>query len=156
MADAGTGAWAVTPNPPNHVPLTADEAGGRGGAFRSGQGFLHLAAGTFSAPARTPPVPGLLGSIEDARVFIGNDSGPGHLAALCGEPTFTLFGPHLPENWAPLHPAAEWLLGRPCPYKPCEDYCRFGVHHCLVDVNAEEAWINIEPFLKRHCGRAAQ
>lgn len=98
----------------------------------------------------------LMAQMEDARVFIGNDSGPGHLAALCGLPTFTLFGPHLPEDWAPLHPAAEWITGRTCPYKPCEDYCRFGVHHCMVDVDAEEAWTSIEPFLKRHCGRVAK
>jgi ADP-heptose:LPS heptosyltransferase len=104
----------------------------------------------------TQTVTELMAQMEDARVFIGNDSGPGHLAALCGVPTFTLFGPHLPEGWAPLHPAAEWLPGRPCPYKPCEDYCRFGVHHCMVDVDAEEAWISIEPFLKRHCGRVAK
>jgi len=98
----------------------------------------------------------LMAQMEDARVFIGNDSGPGHLAAFCGVPTFTLFGPHLPEGWAPLHTAAEWIEGRVCPYKPCEDYCRFGVHHCMVDVDAEEAWINIGPFLKRHCGGVAK
>jgi len=97
----------------------------------------------------------LLAQMEDARVFIGNDSGPGHLAALCGVPTFTLFGPHLPEGWAPQHPAAEWLPGKICPYKPCEDYCRMGVHHCMVDVDAEEAWAGIEPFVKKHCGHAA-
>lgn len=93
----------------------------------------------------------LMAQLEDARVFIGNDSGPGHLAALCGVPTFTLFGPHLPEGWAPLHPAAAWLRGRPCPYKPCEDFCRRDVHHCLVDVDEEEAWRSIGPFLQRHC-----
>jgi heptosyltransferase-2 len=98
----------------------------------------------------------LMAQMDDARAFIGNDSGPGHLAALSGVPTFTLFGPHLPEGWAPLHPAAEWLRGRPCPYKPCEDYCRFGVHHCMVDVDADEAWISIEPFLKRHCGQVTK
>jgi ADP-heptose:LPS heptosyltransferase len=98
----------------------------------------------------------LMALTDDARVFIGNDSGPGHLAALCGVPTFTLFGPHLPEGWAPMHPAAEWLPGKPCPYKPCEDFCRFGVHHCLTDVNAEEAWKSIGPFLQRHCGRVVK
>jgi ADP-heptose:LPS heptosyltransferase len=95
----------------------------------------------------------LMALTVDARVFIGNDSGPGHLAALGGLPTFTLFGPHLPKGWSPLHPAAEWLPGKPCPYKPCEDFCRFGVHHCLTDMTVEEAWKSIAPFLQRHCGR---
>ena len=94
----------------------------------------------------------LMASLEDAGVFIGNDSGPGHLAALCGVPTFTLFGPHLPQGWAPLHPAAEWHPGRTCPYKPCEDRCRFGVHFCMVDVGCDEAWTYILPFVRRHCG----
>src|SRR5258708_4320378 len=31
-----------------------------------------------------------------ASAFIGNDSCPGHLAAFCGVPTFTIFGPRLP------------------------------------------------------------
>ncbi|HXF11200.1 MAG TPA: glycosyltransferase family 9 protein, partial [Desulfuromonadaceae bacterium] len=44
---------------------------------------------------------------DDAAVFIGNDSGPGHLAAFCGVPTFTIFGPQLPEWFAPLHPRSE-------------------------------------------------
>ncbi|HTD68422.1 MAG TPA: glycosyltransferase family 9 protein [Candidatus Limnocylindria bacterium] len=90
--------------------------------------------------------------VEDAGIFIGNDSGPGHLAALCGLPTFTLFGPHFPEGWAPLHPEAAWIPGRPCPYKPCEARCEIGVHRCLVDVSAEEAWRSIEPFVQRHGG----
>ena len=53
----------------------------------------------------------LLGCLDRAGVFIGNDSGPGHLAASCGLPTFTLFGPQLHEWFAPLHPAAEVVDG---------------------------------------------
>jgi heptosyltransferase-2 len=94
----------------------------------------------------------LIPLLEDAGVFLGNDSGPGHLAALCGVPTFTLFGPHFPEGWAPLHPEAAWTPGRPCPHKPCETRCQIGVHRCMVDVDAAEAWTSIEPFVRRHCG----
>lgn len=94
----------------------------------------------------------LMALLDDAGIFIGNDSGPGHLAALCGVPTFTFFGPHFPEGWAPLHPEAGWIAGHPCPYKPCEVRCHLDTHHCMVDVNADEAWTNIEPFVLRHCG----
>ena len=58
---------------------------------------------------RPPRVTELIALIDRAGAFIGNDSGPGHLAAFCGVPTFTLFGPQLPEWFAPLHPAAEWM-----------------------------------------------
>ena len=87
---------------------------------------------------------------ETAGAFIGNDSGPGHLAALCGVPTFTIFGPQLPELFAPLHPAAEWLEGRACPYKPCWDSCRFPQPNCLWDLDEQAVWSKVEPFVLKH------
>ncbi len=92
----------------------------------------------------------LLGLMSDAGVFIGNDSGPGHLAAFLGIPTFTFFGPQVPEWFLPLHPAAEWIEGKACPYKPCSDYCRFSSPHCLAGVNEGEVWPKIERFVKKH------
>src|ERR1051325_3493400 len=80
----------------------------------------------------------LISLFENARAFIGNDSGPGHLAAFCGVPTFTIFGPQLPEWFAPLHPGSEWLDGKACPYKPCSDYCRFPAPYCIVNSEVDE------------------
>jgi heptosyltransferase-2 len=91
----------------------------------------------------------LLSFIDRAGAFIGNDSGPGHLAAFCGDPTFTLFGAQLPEWFAPLHPASQCHEGKACPYKPCSDYCRFPVPLCLWNVSEEEVWSHIEPFVRR-------
>ena len=91
----------------------------------------------------------LLAAIDRAAVFIGNDSGPGHLAAMAGVPTFTLFGPQLPEWFAPLHPGAEWIEGKPCPYKPCSDYCFFSAPHCLQTVTEPEVWLRVEKFVAR-------
>ena len=92
----------------------------------------------------------LLALIDQAGAFIGNDSGPGHLAAFCGVPTFTIFGPQLPEWFAPLHPVAEWIEGKACPYKPCSDYCRFPAPHCLWKIREEEIWPRVEKFAARH------
>ncbi|HEV8145658.1 MAG TPA: glycosyltransferase family 9 protein [Bryobacteraceae bacterium] len=39
--------------------------------------------------------------IYSADVFIGNDSGPAHIAAACGRPVVVLFGPSDPVVWAP-------------------------------------------------------
>jgi ADP-heptose:LPS heptosyltransferase len=86
---------------------------------------------------------------DRAGVFIGNDSGPGHLAAFCGVPTFTLFGPQVPEWFAPLHPASEWLEGKACPYKPCSDYCRFSSPCCMMNSGQEEVEVLVESFLAR-------
>lgn len=89
----------------------------------------------------------LITLVDRAGAFIGNDSGPGHLAAICDVPTFTVFGPQLPEWFAPLHPASAWIEGRACPYKPCSDYCRFDTPFCLWNLGEEEVFARVEQFL---------
>ena len=92
----------------------------------------------------------LLAHLDRAGIFIGNCSGPGHLAAICGVPTFTLYGPSLHEWFVPMHPAAELFEGKACPYKPCSDYCRFATPFCLWKVTAEEVWPRVEKFAEKH------
>ena len=46
----------------------------------------------------------LLYEIALASTFIGNDSGPGHLAAIIGVPTISLFGSD-PTRWRPIGPS---------------------------------------------------
>ena len=89
----------------------------------------------------------LLDTLADADRFIGNDSGPGHLAALLGVPTFTIFGPQLPELFAPRHPRAAWVEGTPCPYKPCFDSCRFPAPHCIQSLATDEVWRRVSAWL---------
>jgi ADP-heptose:LPS heptosyltransferase len=92
----------------------------------------------------------LLNRLVGSGAFVGNDSGPGHLAAFLGIPTFTLFGPQLPGWFRPLHPSAFWIEGKPCPFKPCSDYCRFPTPHCLWKVTEEEVQAKLDVFLRRH------
>lgn len=99
----------------------------------------------------------LFALLDRAGAFIGNDSGPGHLAAFCGVPTYTLFGPQLPEWFSPLHPDAVCVEGKPCPYKPCSDYCRFPTPHCLQGIAGDEVGAGFESFLHQHfVGEAAR
>jgi ADP-heptose:LPS heptosyltransferase len=98
----------------------------------------------------------LLGLIDKASAFIGNDSGPGHLAAFSGVPTFTIFGPQVPEWFAPLDPAAEWTEGKACPYKPCKDYCRFPSPLCIDRIDEEEICKRVELFAAKHSSRMAE
>ena len=93
----------------------------------------------------------LLALLKRSGVFIGNDSGPGHLAACVGVPTFTIFGPQVPEWFVPLHPAASWVGGKACPYKPCSDYCRFAQPVCLTEWTEPEIWSHIQPFISKLC-----
>ena len=92
----------------------------------------------------------LLSLIDQAGVFIGNCSGPGHLAAISGVPTFTVYGPSLPDWFAPLHPSATGIEGKACPYKPCSDYCRYPVPYCLWNVGEEEVWARVKKFVSAH------
>ena len=45
-------------------------------------------------------------ALERASLFVGNDSGPMHLAAAAGAPTLGLFGPSRDEVYAPWGDAA--------------------------------------------------
>lgn len=96
-------------------------------------------------------LPELIRSLDECDRFVGNDSGPGHLAALLGLPTFTIFGPQLPERFAPRHPQAAWIEGAPCAYKPCRDDCRFREPHCLKRIGFDDVrpalaeWLRKEP-----------
>ena len=56
---------------------------------------------------------GLLDSYLGAGVFVGNDSGPGHLAGILGIPTVSLFGPTDPARWKPLGPRVRVLRKSP-------------------------------------------
>lgn len=105
---------------------------------------------TVQAPRK---VSQLLDCLNQASIFIGNDSGPGHLAAISGLPTFTLFGPQLYEWFAPMHPASEWFEGKACPYKPCSDYCRFPEPFCLWQVTPDDVWPRLLQFVERNLGR---
>lgn len=104
-------------------------------------------------PAMPRTAAELFALVDRAAVFIGNDSGPGHLAAFCGVPTFTIFGPQLPEWFSPLNPASEWIEGKACPYKPCKDYCRFGLPLCTINSSEDEVWERVGAFVARNLKR---
>jgi len=91
----------------------------------------------------------LVDQISGTRAFIGNDSGPGHLAASLGVPTFTIFGPQLPELFTPLHPRAAWIEGKPCSHKPCSDSCCHPRAHCMLELSEDEVVSGVELFLSQ-------
>jgi len=58
---------------------------------------------------RNSPLSEVKSVISGAQLFIGNDSGPAHIAAAFGIPVVVLFGPSNPVTWAPWRTEAQVL-----------------------------------------------
>lgn len=81
---------------------------------------------------------GLGALLERAVLFIGNDSGPMHVARAVGTPTIGLFGPTDPHRYGPRGPAAT-VVSVPIECRPCRMYftadtCERGHNYCLDGV----------------------
>ena len=81
----------------------------------------------------------LRGLVARARLFIGGDSGPAHVAATTATPMVVLFGPTTPSVWGPWRGAgaatetvdAGELACRPCDQRVCEP----GDFRCLRGIS---------------------
>jgi heptosyltransferase-3 len=62
----------------------------------------------------------LIALLQVSRLFIGNDSGPMHLACLSGVPVVALFGPADEGRWGPLSEDSVVVRGA----LPCEKCAR--------------------------------
>lgn len=78
--------------------------------------------------------------VARARLFLGGDSGPAHVASTTATPMVVLFGPTTPDVWGPWRPAAAAtavvdtgaLPCRPCDQRVCEP----GDFRCLRGIDA--------------------
>lgn len=59
-----------------------------------------------------PPLQQLLALAQLAAAYVGNDSGPTHVAAATGAATLALFGPTDPQVWRPLGPRVRLLQSK--------------------------------------------
>jgi ADP-heptose:LPS heptosyltransferase len=58
---------------------------------------------------RNAPLAEVKSLMAGAQIFIGNDSGPAHIAAAFGVPVLVLFGPSDPVHWSPWRTEAQVL-----------------------------------------------
>ena len=61
---------------------------------------------------RNAPLADVKSLMSGASLFIGNDSGPAHVAAAFGVPVVVLFGPSDPVTWAPWRTEAQVMTSR--------------------------------------------
>lgn len=84
--------------------------------------------------------------LAKAAVFVGNDSGPMHLAACFQVPTVVFFGPTVASKWAPRHAAARCLQHEDCSGCISWHYRANCVHEnrCMKAISVEEAWAAVK------------
>ncbi len=101
-----------------------------------GAEVLAATSGSGSILFDSMSLPLLAAVLARCRGFIGNDAGVAHLAAALDVPCVVLFGPTLPEHWAPLGPRVTVLRDA----RGCAG-CASGadLHTCLENLSVEEA-----------------
>jgi heptosyltransferase II len=87
----------------------------------------------------------LVALLGRARLFMGGDSGPLHLASALGVPSVSVYGPTDPTFTGPLHPAAR-VVRAPCDCSPC--YRPTGGTGCLRGDVACMARVSVEDVLR--------
>ncbi len=90
-----------------------------------------------------PPFNEFIAALAEARLFVGNDSGPAHLAAALGRPSVVIFGSSSSAIWGPWprhgagHVVQNFYECNPCPGDRCY---RFERPECILSVSFEQVW----------------
>ncbi|MEK9628052.1 MAG: lipopolysaccharide heptosyltransferase II [Nitrospinota bacterium] len=99
----------------------------------------------------------LAGVLKKSRIFIGNDSGMMHLAAMVGTPIVGIFGPGNPNTTGPfMAPERCEILTQNYPCSPCRQRffreCKPSPHnkpYCLEDITVKNVHDAIHRLLQR-------
>ncbi len=112
-----------------------------------------LAAGEGNHAAFATTLPQLAALIHRARLFLGGDSAPLHLAVASGTPIVAVFGPTSPRRLGPLDPADSVVTNpQPCSY--CHRRrCPLGTRACLETLQHTDV---VEAALKRLAAEVAK
>ncbi len=103
---------------------------------------------------RTAGLGELAAAISGARLFLGNDSGPAHMAAALGRPAVVIFGSSSSMIWGPWPPPGasrpSVVVQNPYECNPCPgDRCyRYEHPECILSVTVEQVRAAIESVLE--------
>jgi heptosyltransferase III len=92
----------------------------------------------------------LAAALKGARLFVGNDSGPAHMAAALKRPSVVIFGSMSPKIWGPWPPQGSGryvqnsFVCNPCPGYECR---RFAQPECILSVTVEQVIETIKSVL---------
>ena len=89
---------------------------------------------------------------SECHLFIGNDSGPGHIAAAANCTTLSLFGPNYPDSCRPYIASGEVIFKN----LPCLGLCRQEEwlcirpdNTCMDLIGVDEVWEKVQMILAR-------
>lgn len=98
-----------------------------------------------------PPLRVMAAMLKVSSLYLGNDSGPKHIAVAVGTPTITVFGPEDPFEWHPYpldrHPI-HYIEGLKCrkdhapgmrPWCGLHE-CKIEEHRCMRDLTEDEVY----------------
>ena len=92
-------------------------------------------------------------ALEGARLFVGNDSGPAHLAAALARPVVVVFGSSSSPIWGPWPPPASapgsQVVQNPYDCNPCPgDRCyKFAQPECILSVSFDQVRESVSEVL---------
>ena len=112
--------------------------------------LVQQAAGATIRRLQGPRLGNFLAALAGARVFVGNDSGPAHMAAALGRPGVVIFSSSSSRIWGPWRPRAPWrIVQNPYDCNPCPgDRCyRYERPECILSVTFEQVRSAVEEIL---------
>jgi len=94
-------------------------------------------------------IKGLASVLAGADLFIGNDSGPGHVAAALGTPVISIFGSALPVWFRPYGDQTCVVKLEPAPSPPRFDQGGEKERRCLTELEPNAVYPTIAEFAQR-------
>ncbi len=94
----------------------------------------------------------LMAVIAQAKVFVGNDSGPAHIAAAVNTPLVVLFGPASSVRWRPWAEGRVELVQNYFACNPCAMYTctEFAEPECIRSITIEQVLQAVDNVLQKN------
>lgn len=105
-------------------------------AFVDPDGYGHELAAIDGVVTVQPTLAELPAYLASCDLFVGNDSGPAHIAGAVGTPTVTIFGPQVAAWYRPFGAEHRVVQLDDVPCRPCFDQCDRVEHVCLTGIDA--------------------
>lgn len=90
--------------------------------------------------------------VDRCRIFIGNDSAPGHVASARGVPVVSIFGPTIPAFGYAPYGEKVYIVEKELPCRPCHIHgpvkCPEGHFNCMKQISADDVMQGVKYLLE--------